>query len=304
MTKKKITAIFFLVCFLLASLLVPYLWRQEVAVPRKAPPSFFTEIAVAQYTHSNLPCFDVVLSGKTFSTILDLGYTRYISLRSDLVSSISEKQYLKTVSSWGVRGERFEQNLYRVRAVEIDNLTIAPVVLEEDLPEFHEQAQIVKAEDEIMEDGKLGWRLFKNMTLFLDFNEDKILVADSLETFEKHKNLADFVKVPLILERELLEFDIVLPRGPVRCFLDTGFTCNYLHSSNPDKLPLDELHMKSGVQFPYVQIGNKKFGPTTFHAIPLQVPVRVQGVLGMEFLFSTEVFIDFRNKFIYFRPLR
>lgn len=301
MPKKKIAAVFFLGCLLLGCLLVPYVWHKKEILKQSDAKPFFTEIPVAQYTHSNLPCFDIVLSGKTLTAILDLGYTRQVSLRSDLVPTILEKQFLKTVPVWGVRGERFQQNLYRARAVKIDNLNIAPILLEEDLPELHEQAQIVKTEEGFIEDGKLGWRLFKNMVLFLDFNEDKIEVADSLETFENHNNLADFVKVPLILDRELLEFDMTTPQGPVRCFLDTGCTSNHLHSSNPNNLLLDELYFKSVVQFPSVNIGNKKFGPITFHALPLQVPVRIQGVLGMEFLFSTEVFIDFKNQSIYFK---
>jgi hypothetical protein len=303
MPKKKIYAVFFLGLLVLACLLVPYLYVHKLSVPASAAkPSFFATVPITSFTPTEIPCVTIEVGGKRFLTLLDLGYSRFVSLQSEMVHKIPDKNFLKTRSIWGVRGERQEQKQYLVPSLQMGDLTIAPVVVEEESALLHEQAQIVKGDTGFTLDGKIGWRLFKNMALFLDLDEDQIMVCDSIETFKKYgPSLKDFVKVPLLLEQELIEFDLTTPKGPLRCFLDSGCTSNHLQCQNPHNRPLSELYFENRVEFPYFQIGSKKFQSITFHAIPLPLPVRVQGVLGMDFLFNTQVFIDFKNRYIYFK---
>jgi nitrate reductase alpha subunit len=55
---------------------------------------------------------------------------------------------------------------------------------------------------------------------------------------------------------------------------------------------------------PSFAIGDEDFGTIAFHRIPIKLPIRIEAILGMEFFENHTVFLDFVEKFAYFkRPL-
>jgi hypothetical protein len=49
-------------------------------------------------------------------------------------------------------------------------------------------------------------------------------------------------------------------------------------------------------------IAKKEFGLITFYPIPIQFPIQVDALLGMEFFNKNLVFLDFKNNMAYFAP--
>ncbi len=305
MPKKKIIKIFFLGITIFSCLLVPYLYKGQVGLVKNETSGFFVVIPIAKFTQSDLPCLNVEIEDKEFLALLDLGYTRYVSAAVDISNKISEKTFLRTSTNWGFRGTPWFHKIYQIPLMHLGGLTFSPIPLDEENDGQRQEGVIVKSQDApaVLTQGKLGWKLFKDMALYLDLDHDTMTACDSLETFQKQgHSLAHFVKVPLILERELIEFEIGTPKGPLRCFLDTGCTSNHLQMHNKENIPLEELYFDEQriVRFPRFRIGNQQFGPLTFHPIPINIPIRTQAVLGMDFLFDHKVFIDFKNRYIYF----
>lgn len=112
--------------------------------------------------------------------------------------------------------------------------------------------------------------------------------------------------MPLRLDRNLLEFEAFSPaRGTFRCFLDSGTTCNILHTNLQDGESLDDriLNPENVVQLPSFIIGGTDFGPLSFFTFPVTLPVPFEVVLGADFLLNHTVFICFSENAIYFTPV-
>jgi hypothetical protein len=236
--------------------------------------------------------------------MLDLGYTRLVSLEREILAQIPEKVFVKTVSTQGFQGNVYTSQIYKIPSAGIGGLTFSPVVLEEEHQSLQTEAAVIKDRDGFVADGKLGWRLFNDSLLFLDLKNGKIAVSDSVRTFEERwGSLKSFAKVPFSLEKELIEFLITTPRGPLYCVLDSGCTLNHLQMKNRQDLSAQEILSDESriVNFDHVRIGNKEFGAIAFRPLPIALPIRVQAVLGMDFLLNTQVLIDFKNRYIYFR---
>ncbi|NTW34396.1 MAG: hypothetical protein HGB12_17540 [Bacteroidetes bacterium] len=130
----------------------------------------------------------------------------------------------------------------------------------------------------------------------------------------------DFIAVPMLLDRNFIEFEAVTQDGTIRCLLDTGSTWNILNrdlqgknndhmvikpgnieehlNANPENLDLMVLDIKDCCEMPVFKIGKKDFGKVTFRKI--KMPYKIDAVIGMEFLHSKLVFLDFPNRKIYF----
>jgi len=93
-------------------------------------------------------------------------------------------------------------------------------------------------------------------------------------------------------------------QGPLLCMIDTGCTKNLIFTSNPDGKSIQELFRdkENFTTFTTFQIGEKEFGATTFRPFPIAFPIKVEAILGMEFLVDHQVLIDFKNAEVYFAP--
>ena len=189
-------------------------------------------------------------------------------------------------------------------------------------PEFIKDGSFGEKKQESSDrDARVGWRLFSVFNVFLDCENNKIAFCDSLDTLRKHGYPVDsFVETPILLDRNLIEFEVKTNKGKLRCVLDTGCTLNMLNKDlengsnehmifnpdnidqhailNPDNSDLSVFDFKNTYEIPVFKIGKKDFGKTTFTKI--KMPLEIDAFVGMEFLRSKLVFIDFPNRKIYF----
>lgn len=307
--RKKLLSIFVLGILIVTGFWIVRIFRKN---PLPAKPTvqnekhrFYVTVPIEHFTDGDLPCLNVEIEGQKFLTLLDLGFSGEISLLNSSLERITEKLFMKKTSRWGLRGIEYKKNLYQIPKLRIRNLTFSPPRLEEEDESLLQGAVIIGSNESDLRVGKLGWRLFNNMTLFLDMKHSTITICDSIETFkEKGYPLNAFTKVPFLDDHNLVEFNIKTPDGLLRCMLDSGATLNYLNTDNPDNVPLADMirNEKNFTKFPTVQIGEKDFGPITFRPLPLKLPVHIEAMIGMEFLFEHLVFIDFVNRYIYIAP--
>jgi hypothetical protein len=151
--------------------------------------------------------------------------------------------------------------------------------------------------------GTIGWRIFNKMTLLLDLKSSMIAVCDSIETFKNQGySLEKFTKVSMLEDSQHIEFETMTSRGPLRCILDTGCTINFLNSDKVKGKTLNKMIRKDKnfKTFSSVKINETEFGPIEFCKIPIKAPYHLDAILGMDFLTDHVVFIDFKNRQIYF----
>jgi hypothetical protein len=300
-----------LLFFILGFLISLFLWFLPIfkkKTPHPLPPvkaegsSFFVPISIAGFSANNIPCLNVRIENKKFLFELDLGLGSDASIASEFLQMIDNKSFVKQITAGGLRGNPYQVNDYKIPNIKIDALDFHPIHLREDHPLLTAECHIGKKKKETIGliAGRIGWKIFKTTTLFLDLKHSIIIISDSIETFKKHgPPLQTFIKVPMLNDHGAIEVETTSPKGPLRCMVDTGCTFDLLNTNNPKNRPLEKMILKEK-KFSSFLIGGQDFGPITFNKIPIKLPFPIDAVLGMEFLSKHAVFIDFVNQEIYF----
>jgi hypothetical protein len=270
--------------------------------------SYFFTTPISHFTSSDLPCLTVQMDDLAIPSMLDLGFRGDIDFTSEIINQIQEKVFIGEKNMYGFRGKAYKKKFYRAPKIKIGKVTFSKSIMQEDSEEFRLDASIIEdknVEPTPDEPGRIGWQLFQNANLFLDLGNSQIALCDSAQTLSKNGYPIEFfVKTPLLTERGLVEFEALTPNGPVLYSLDTGCTWNILNTENGEARSIKEMAFDptnlSQVTF---QINGQTFGPMSFHRLPINLPIKVEAMLGMEFFRTHQVFLDFAENQIYIRPL-
>ena len=284
--------------------------------------AYFETIKITDF-FSQVPCIDVRI-GDTITTVkVDLGFCGNISLPMELIEKLDQKIFMRRTSYFGMRGKKYYSAIYEIPEIKIGKVTLFQAKVQETNSEFEKDATLLKKEEvsSVSHLGRVGWPLFYNFNFFLDCENSLIAFCDSLITLKNRGFPVDsFIETPLLLDRNLIEFEALTEEGPIRCMLDTGCSWNILNKDleggsnnhmifNPDNIDqhsaLNSINSDQMLFEPeevcdvqVFKIGQKDFGAVTFQKI--RIPFEIDALIGMEFLDSKLVFIDFPNHKIYF----
>jgi hypothetical protein len=207
-----------------------------------------------------------------------------------------------------------------VKNIEIQGMSFFPVhVKEKSLESMHDGVLVGTFNPAENHYGTIGWELFSNFNLLIDCKHFNLALCDSLETLKQKGYPVDsFTEAKLLLNFGIA-FEALIEGSPLCCILDTGATINVLNKDlkngcndhrilttsdddlsllNPENKDLLIYDHKDIQELTSFKIEGKEFGPLTFRRI--KSPCRFDAILGMEFLDSTLVFIDYENEKIYF----
>lgn len=260
--------------------------------PKETKSGFFVSVPVT-FSTFNTPGLNIEIEERSLLAKLDLGFEGDLAIEKKILDAIASKEWIGEKIMYGVHGKEYKEKRYRVPKVKMGSLTFSPPIVQEENAEFLTDATFIQnPEDEVLrqEVGRVGWELFANACLFLDMRKGRIAVCDSIDSFKKEGySIESFTKTPLLLERDLVEFEAMTPQGALRCVLDTGSTWNVLNETPGDIIECASLKIE-GIDF----------GPTPFHQMPIRIPIKIDAILGMEFLKDNLVFLDFVKKEVYF----
>jgi len=266
---------------------------------------FFVPVPITKLSSIQSPCVDVCIDDKIYSMELDLGFRGDLTFVNSIVEEIATKTFILTKPMYGIRGKEYITHLYQIPKIRIGAMAFIQPTLQQDNEEFIADSVFVRdgGKPSPREPGRLGWELFYNVNLLVDVKNSRIAFCDSLETLKNQGYLTDnFTKVPLLIERGLIEFEANTPEGPRHCTLDTGTTWNVLNTEIEKGKSIEQVAWEPSNMLKYSSftIGKKDFGAISFHRIPIKLPIRIEVTLGMEFFEDHLVFIDFSEKQIYF----
>ncbi len=263
---------------------------------------YFCDIPLSGWTDTEGPCIMIQIGEKKISSLLDLGFTGLLSLNSDVLSQIEKKSYLRTTKRYGYNGKEFEKRVFEIPEIKINEAYVSDAHVLETAMDFHDNSKIYSESGTFLpeEPGSIGWQLFQIFNLFLDLGKEKIIFSDSIETLQHHGYFNEsFAKTPLIHDRGLVEIDVEVSNGTMRCVLDTGFTRSSLNTPYEEGKKFD---IKNRQQFNQFKIATQNFGPVDFLRLPIELPIHVEAILGMDFFKENMIFLDFTNDVAYFAP--
>lgn len=298
---KRLLIYFSLVLLILAGAFTATKFRRA----RDSKVIFFEEIAIVKYDRGKIPCIQLKIFDQIFLAKLDLGFYGHASLAKELLEGMRSKQYVRNTSFRSLVGKKYETKIYKIPELSIGTVDFFHPLIEETNRFFEEDTSFAyssQEEDAIEE--SIGWCLFAKGALYLDFTNSKIVLCDSIDTFKNHKySLDGFVKLPLSLKERCIAFDVKSESRMLKCMLDTGCTVNLVHVEFEEEKTFEDLLENESIRMLPIKMGKTDLGLFPFQPCPVKRAFQVDAVLGMHFLRHHQIFIDFRNRQIYFsRP--
>ncbi len=301
-----------LLLLLVGILGVSYLWmtqksQRQIAIEqidhiKNRQGAYFLPIKISKFTAANQPCLSAEIDQKTISVMLDLGFRGQFGFSSDVLKTIENKTYLQSTTMYGICGAAYKENLFKIPKISVGSVVFSEPEVHEYSETFHIDATLIEGNEQPSspEPGKVGWELFGNINLFLDLKHSKLSFCDSLSTLVRQGYQEEaFVKVPLLLDRGLVEIEVQTELGLFRCMLDTGSTWNVLNTENR---AYEQTYVTARREL--FLINSTNFGPLDFHLVPIKMPIAIEGILGMEFFQEHCVFLDFSEHSVYFSKAR
>lgn len=289
--------------FYIFSMISVWHLKKEKPKEKKTLISIFTSVPISEKTPSQLPCVNIEIEGRTYVALLDLGFNGHAAIKNEHLKDISTKKFVKSKVMHGWRGKQYEETIYEVPKIKMGNLSLQNPFLYEQNPSLSEDAYISRdKENKPGPQAKIGWKFFKFFNLLLDLRNSKIAFCTDLDTLKENGyDLTQAVKVPLILEHDLIEIQTTGPNGPLRCLLDTGATWNILNTESKNNVSPEEMALNPDnmTQLSFLKIGGQDFGAIEFHTFPIQLPFKIEAILGVEFLKEHLIFLDLVNGFAY-----
>lgn len=291
---------------------------------RSIPGHYFEAVPITWINHLE-PCIDICIEEHTIPVLIDLGFSGCLQLPNTQFSCLNNKSLKRTTSYCGIRGKKYDSELYELLHVQIGHFRIYHPTAENSSQEFESDSILFQNPQSIAKKsiGRIGWHAFANFNVLLDFNRDQLAFCDSLATLQKNGYpVEQFVAIPLRLYQGLLTFQARTSHGTLNCLLDTGATLNYLNQKidsqskvhrifsdtsnhphallNPDNIDLMIYNSDQTADMISLAIGQHDFGVVRFH--PIQIPLDIDAIIGMNFFNGKCLFIDFSHEKIYILP--
>lgn len=260
---------------------------------------YFQKVKVTRFSIACIPCIDIEIEGKSIEVKLDLGSNHHLVLPKEAINNFKSKSFLDTTPIYSFRGNKFQLNRYIIPSAKINKMNLSDLQTIESNLELANDG-IIGEKISVSEEGEIGWVSFYHLNLFLDCKHSTIAFCDSFDTLKKRGRLKKaFVEAPLSLQDKLIAFDVETEKGKLHCILDTGCTRNFLNADV--EIPDEKVdHSENTEEFSAFKINSVDFGRMEFRRLPIKLPIKVDAILGMDFIYSRQIFIDFSKRKIYF----
>ncbi|GEM_PF-4053985 len=269
------------------------------------PPNSFYSFTLTE-SNSRIPCFQTEIEGIPFLAKLDTGYDGVLSLPKYLLEQLTNKCDGGTVFFTGIRGKKYESSMFNIPKLYIENVALRNLPAKEAHPEFEYDASLRADKNLEPSDltARIGWWTFLGTILLIDLQKSAAICCDSLKTLEKKGySLAQFISTDLLSSEHLLEFEANIDNRVIKCLLDTGSSLNLIQaSSSPanEEPKFGEVDFANPPRLTQFSIGGRCLGPCEFYET--QLPFGAEAIIGIDFLETQIVCIDFISRKLFLCP--
>lgn len=260
--------------------------------------SYYFVIPLESLNSYNIPSSYVEIEGKPYLLEIDLGAKSALSLHKDILNHIDKTPCGKSRRK-DFLGNTYTTNAYLIPKVKIANQTLKKIKAKEESPEFAANSVITKP-NTAPSLGRVGRDFFEGKNLFLDFSRGLIIVCSHLKDIEREGyDPTRACPVPFQNSPAGIIFKIETDMGTKNFALDTGSTKSTIRAKSNTK-KTDGLKFVKTTLF---ATPNKDFGPQNLLELNISESFdEIDGLLGMDFLEKTPVFLDQKKQLAYFMP--
>ena len=307
--KKKLIIAAGTCCIVLVTHWALRSWTPSHAKIRTSlPPHSFYSFALTE-SDGRIPCLQAEIEGISFLAKLDMGYDGVLSLPKHLLEQLTHKSDAGTVLFTSIRGKKYETSVFTIPKLYIEDVALVNLPVEETHLEFERDTELNPNTNFESSDvtARFGWQAFLGTVILIDLQKSVVICCDNLETLkEKGYPLEQFVATNFLPREELIEFEADVNHRIVKCILDTGCTLNLIHADSNVSDVIEEEPKFANINFANplpstaFSVGGRQLGPCTFYET--QLPFGVEAIIGVDFLETQIVCIDFINRALLLCP--
>ena len=285
------------------------LWMPSHEIHPALPPHSFYSFTLTE-SDSRLPYLQAEIEEIPFLAQLDMGYDGVLTLPKHLLEQLTHKSDSGTVVFGGIRGKKYETSVFTIPKLYIGDLAFVNLPVEEGNLEFERDANLRAPTNPESSDVKanVGWRAFLGTVVLIDLNNSIAICCDSLETLkERGYAIEQFVSTNFLPRKEFIEFEADIGNRIVKCLLDTGCTLNLIHTPTPVSEAVNEEPEFAKIDFAnplpstMLSVGGCPLGPCVFYKT--QLPFGAEAIIGVDFLETQIICIDFINRKLLLCPV-
>jgi hypothetical protein len=262
-----------------------------------------------EYSSGNIPIVQAKIGGKTLILEIDLGSEFPLTIYEDTLKDLP-KIFYKKMRTKDVFENVYTCNGYIIPKFEINKLKFKNIIAFSEKNDFKENTtlwidkELEKSRNYYQEVGCIGFYLLEKFNLYFDFPNHSLIACKKKSALEKKVDFSEFFKVDFIKSKLGIVLQIETDYGIKNVLLDTGCTCNYFRASQFEGKKSLKDQKREGMSYYNTEkfiIGGVDFGKQLLYSIDISPNLKgVDGFLGMDFLKNHRVFIDYKEKAIYF----
>jgi len=294
--KKKIIITFLVTIFIVT--LLSIIWN----FPKK-----YHALIPVKLSIGGIPLIKIEIQNQKYLLEMDLGSKFQLTLSKDALNRLSKKESSRLLSR-DMHGNKYEALSYKIPLIKVADFSFADVIVREQSEDFILNTTYwmdMSRSDDPFEDrtGTIGRGLLEQRNLLLDFCNRVIFISNHLKRLkEAGYRLEEFKKCSFRFGRTGIILPIHTDFGKVRFSLDTGSTISFIRSSFvQNRVTEKKKHGLPFIATRTFEIADKDFGNMDLYLQSITPELtEIDGILGMDFLKNHVVYIDYKNKVLYF----
>jgi len=262
-------------------------------VPYEKLEAFEAEIPVT-FSPSGIPIVNMEIEDQTYLVKFDLGLGLDCQINKRNLQQITKQE--DGFERWrGINGVIHKSNKFLIEKVFLENVVFTDLRIVEIQPKSESVGVVGRRSFKEKTCGFFGREALLNYNIFLDFPNDKFIIYDNKDCFNKD----NYFEVPFILDSQGILFQVDTDFGFRTFALDTGATKNIIKKKFIKHLNW-RRYVRGRIETDEFSIAGNNFGKTNLYALNINCFKNFDGILGMDFLKDHRVHIDFQDKLLYF----
>jgi len=251
-----------------------------------------------QFTASSVPTTKIKIDDKECLVEIDIGSKLPLILSKKTLANISKKEKKEKMEWRDFKGNKYTANTYVLHKVAIGNIFFNNVIANEINEDYSKNTSILSYSNREVQ--SIGRPLFEKFKILFDCKSNKLFISNDLKKLKKKGyDISTFIRVPCKWGRTGLILEVETDLGKKRLSIDTGFTISSLRSSSEIKNTGKKYTLPIFTTRKFV-IGDKDFGVFDLFLLNITSELNeLDGTLGMDFIKSHVMYIDFPAKIVY-----
>lgn len=253
------------------------------------------------FSECNVPITNVEIEGRKYYLEIDTGSKFALTLDVNSLAKIKGKKKLSDLSWKDFKGNAYSSGSYQLPKVALADIFVTNVVTRTNNRNYNRNVMLFgTVEKELEHVQSIGRPFLDKFKLLLDFRNSRMFISNDLKKLKEFGfDIGNFKKIPIEIGITGAIVKVETDFGIKRLAIDTGTTVTAIRKMDQLKVDKSKRGLPVTMTKKFV-IGGKNFGSRELYLLDITTELKaIDGILGMDFLKSHVMYIDFPGKAVY-----